>query len=221
MIDAEIKNKLPKLEIREDILTSNVFGLLELLDYKHLIEIVSKATNHQGVTLQKKLTNKQIKNVELWKSFNNIGEPDVLVTLNDNTFFIIEVKYFSHEHNKKEQIENEEYQEKGQLEKYLKIKIDNQVSEFIIYLTADHQSLNVINNGHSTSKNCLNDIYHIHWNDFNEYLVKTSNEGIEKKIINKIVEYLNFKGFTYWSGFKYKNEYDNLNTNIGGFCEEQ
>ena len=40
MIEAEIKNKVPKLESWEDILTSNVFGLLELINYKYLLEIV-------------------------------------------------------------------------------------------------------------------------------------------------------------------------------------
>lgn len=224
MIEAEIKKKIPKLETWEDVLTSNVFGLLELIDYNHLIAIVLKAKNHNGMFIENNLQEKQIKNVELWKSFNNIGEPDILVTLDDDTFFIIEVKYFSHEHNKKEQVENKEhdeekYQENGQLEKYLNIEIDNKKSDFIIYLTADYQSLNAIQNSNSTSIACLDNIYHIHWNDFNEHLIiNAQTDGIEKKIIDKIVTYLDFKGFTYWRGFEYKkNEYDILNTKIGGF----
>lgn len=223
MIEAEIKKKIPKLETWEDVLTSNVFGLLEFIDYKYLIDVVSKAKNHQSDSIESRLKDKQIKNVELWKSFKNIGEPDILVTLDDDTFFIIEVKYFSHEHNKKEQVENEDdiekYQENGQLKKYLNIEIDNKKSDFIIYLTADYQSLNVIQNSGSTSIACLDNIYHIHWDDFNEHLIiNAQTDGIEKKIIDKIVTYLDFKGFTYWRGFEYKkNEYDILNTKIGGF----
>ena len=225
MIEAEIKKKIPKLETWEDVLTSNVFGLLEFIDYKYLIDVVSKAKNYQSDSIKSSLKDKKIKNVELWKSFKNIGEPDILVTLDDDTFFIIEVKYFSHEHNKKEQVENEDdiekYQENGQLKKYLNIAIDNKKSDFIIYLTADYQSLNAIQNSDSTSKACLDNIYHIHWDDFNEYLISKQFDGIEekieKKIIDKIITYLDFKGFAYWRGFEYKSEYDSLNTKIGGF----
>ena len=221
MIEAEMKNKIPKLESWEDILTSNVFGLLELIDYNYLLDIVSKAKNHQGDSIENILRDKKIVDVELWESFGNIGEPDILVTLDDNTFFIIEVKYFSHEHNKKEQVEDEtdleKYQKKGQLAKYLNIEIDGKKSDFIIYLTANYQSLKIIEKSESTSKECLNDIYHIHWNDFNEHLIGLQSEGIEQKIINKITEYLDHKGFTYWQGFKYKTDYEDIKTNIGGF----
>ena len=222
MIEAEMKNKIPKLETWEDILTSNVFGLLELIDYNYLLDIVSKAKNHQGDSIENILRDKKIVDVELWKSFNNIGEPDILVTLDDDTFFIIEVKYFSHEHNKKEQVEDEtdfeKYQEKGQLAKYLNIEIPNKKkSDFIIYLTANYQSLKIIENSESTSKERLNGIYHIHWNDFNGHLISLQPEGIEQKIINKIRKYLDHKGFTYWQGFKYKTDYEDIKTNIGGF----
>ena len=222
MIDAEMKNKVPKLETWEDILTSNVFGLLEIIEYKHLLQIASKAKNHQGDSIQNNLTDKHIKNVELWKNFQKIGEPDVLVTLDNDTFFIIEIKYFSHEHNKKEQIieedENlEDYNEKGQLKKYLDLEINGNRSNFIIYLTADYQSLNHIQNSNSTSKECMDNIYHIHWNDFNEHLIKVASEGIEKRVVDKIITYLNFKGFAYWEGFYYREEYNMLNTNIGSF----
>lgn len=221
MIEAELHGKIPKLETWEDVLTSNVFGLLDLIDNKYLLEIIFKAKNIHDNYIIDKLKNKKIKSVELWKKFKNIGEPDILVTLDDDTFFIIEVKYFSHEHNKKEQVENEDdiekYQENGQLKKYLNIAIDNKKSDFIVYLTANYQSLKAIQNSDSTSKSCLDNIYHIHWDDFNAHLISKKPDGIEKKIIDKINEYLEFKGFTYWSGFEYKSEYDSLNIKIGGF----
>jgi hypothetical protein len=223
MIEAEIKNKVPKLESWEDILTSNVFGLLELINYKYLLEIVSKAQNYQGNQVKYNFSSRSIKHIKLWEKFKNIGEPDVLVTLDDDTFFIIEVKYFSREHNKRRDIVEEDddsnnYNDEGQLKKYLDIKIDDKQSTFIIYLTADYQSLNHIQNSDSTSKECMHNIYHIHWDDFNENLLKKDiPDGVEKKVIDKIIEYLNFKGFTYWEGFHYKPEYNLLNTNIGGF----
>ena len=58
MIEAEIKKKIPKLETWEDVLTSNVFGLLELIDYNHLIAIVLKAKNHNGMFIENNLQDK-------------------------------------------------------------------------------------------------------------------------------------------------------------------
>ena len=225
MIDAEMNNKIPKLETWEDILTSNVFGLLELIEYKHLLGLVSMARNHENDSIKNKFKDKKIQTVELWKNFKNIGEPDILVKLDDGTFFIIEVKYFSHEHNKKnkEMKDNseEQYKEDGQLSKYLDIEIDKQKSDFIIYLTADYQSIKQIKDSKSTSKECLNNIYHIHWDMFNEYLGNIKNlEGIEKNIVNKIIEYLDYKGFEQWEGFSYKTEYD-VQTTMRGFYENK
>ncbi|WP_151900473.1 hypothetical protein [Sulfurimonas hydrogeniphila] len=228
MIDAEMNNKIPKLETWEDILTSNVFGVLELIEYKHLLNVISIAKNEKNEKVANKIKDKKIKTVQLWKHFKNIGEPDILVKLDDGTFFIIEVKYFSHEHNNKDKAMEEnssddvkEYQENGQLARYLEIEIDKQKSDFIIYLTADYQSMKYIKESNSSSKNCLNKIYHIHWDEFNEYLQKIQNlEGIEKKVIHKIIEYLDFKGFEYWKGFHYKKEYD-IEITTGGFYENK
>lgn len=214
MIEAELYNKIPKLERWEDILTSNVFGLLDLIDNKYLLEIISNAKNIHNDSISNRVKGKNIKDVELWRNFTSIGEPDIVVTLDDNTFFIIEVKYFSHEHNSKKDEDNntevDNYEEQGQLDKYFNIKIDNyNKNDFIIYLTQDYQSLKVIQeNKENSSNNIIDNVYHLHWNDFNEFLIKIENiEGIEKKIIDKIIEYLNFKGFVYWEGFKYKKEY--------------
>ena len=223
MIEAEMYNKIPKLATWEDVLTSNVFGLLDLLNNEHLIQIVSNAKNHKNEQINFK--DREIKSVELWKFFKNIGEPDILVTLTDDSFFIIEVKYFSHEHNSKKEVQEsddkEKKQEKGQLAKYLDIEINSKKSDFIIYLTQDYQSLKVIQNSddkQANSKASLDNIFHIHWDEFNEYLINIKDaNGIEKKVIDKIIEYLNFKGFKYWQGFKYNKEYSTLDTNIGGF----
>ena len=221
MIDAEMKRKIPKLETWEDVLTSNVFGLLELIEYKHLLGLISMASNHKNVSVEDKLKDKKIKTVELWKYFKGIGEPDILVTLDDGTFFIIEVKYFGQEHNKKgnqveDNSEETDKQEDGQLSKYL--KINNKPSDFIIYLTANYQSIKQIEDSKSDSKDCLDKIYHIHWEQFNEYLGKIKNlEGIEKNIINKIIKYLDYKGFKHWAGFSYNKESYDIKITTKGF----
>jgi len=221
MINAEMKNKTPSFENKEDILISNVFGLWELIDYKHLLGFISMAKNHKGDSIENKFKDEKIKfknlkiqTVELWKYFKNTGEPDILVRLVDGTFFVIEIKYFSLEHNKKDkQVEchdrEGEHKEDGQLAKYLDITIDNHKSNFIIYLTANYQSIKQIKNSNSSSKKCLNNIYHIHWDQLNEYLQNIKNlKGTKKNVVNKIIEYLNYKGFEYWEGFSYNKAYD-------------
>ncbi|QOY53026.1 hypothetical protein [Candidatus Sulfurimonas baltica] len=228
MIEAELNNKIPKLERWEDILSSNVFGLLELIDNKYLLKIVANAKNIHGRIILYDFKERKIKKVELWKKFLTGYEPDIIVTLDNDDFFIIEVKYFSHEHNKKERKSEDdkkstaEDEKSGQLATYLNLEVENKKSDFIIYLTADYQSLKRIDNSKEkiNSKKCLDNIYHIHWDDVNEYLIHQVEhlEGTEKKIVNKIIEYLNFKGFTYWNGFKYKDEYQKLDINIGEFC---
>ncbi len=199
MIDAEMRGKLPIAESREDVLTSNVFGLLELVEHKGLIEILATARNINGETCEK-LQNKHLKieNVELWKNFGGV-EPDVFVTLEDGTQFVIEVKYYGGEHNKKV-LEDGERTDKGQLRKYL----DATQTDFLIYLTRNYRALKELS---EDSRKKEAQIYHIHWEEFNEELKKVKNlQGCEKNIFEKLIDYLDFKGFEIWQGFQYRPE---------------
>lgn len=212
-----MQRKVPKFDNKEDILTSNVFGLLDILDYKYLLQILSNATNHKQVSLKERLENKKIKSVELWRWFAKYGEPDVYITLDDETAFIIEVKYFGGEHNKKvvsDEDINNEYIEMGQLKKYLEITKEN--NNFIVYLTASYLSLENLS---EDSKKCADQIYHLHWKDFNKYLKENcknnSSYKCEKKVIEKVTNYLDYKGFKHWGGFSY--EYDEVDIDIDGF----
>jgi len=225
LIEAEMKRKIPKIDNWEDILTSNVFELLNFLDNKYLLEIISSAKNIDSNTLRDTLKNKKIKNVELWKKFKNIGEPDIVVTLNDDSFFIIEVKYFSGEHNTKKKIQEDTYLEEkqldGQLAKYLNIEINGNKGDFIIYLTASYMSLNQLSDD---SKKKKDKIFHIHWKDFNKELSKLSKNdtGIEQKILEKIIKYLNYKGFVKWNGWELDiSKFNEIDTSIGEFYEHK
>lgn len=249
MIEAEMKGKTPKSENWEDVLTSNVFGLYELIDYKNLLDILKKSKNFSGKNLNKELSNKVIKDLIFWHYEKDVGEPDIVVQCDDGTFFIIEIKYLSDgEHNKRNikdldssskdiDIMNEE---NGQLSKYLDIELikNHKKSDFIIYLTADYLSLKKIKKSNSSSRNQLDKIYHLHWEDFNKSLKNDIDLffGTERKVLEKISTYLNFKGFKPWSGWNnsfielktakydsfFKASYFNFNfkdidTNIGGF----
>jgi len=216
MIDAEINNKIPKLESWEDILTSNVFGLFELISYKYLLNIIMKSKpqlNNQK-PLEDMLRNRKIVSVELWKKFPN-SEPDIFIKLDHNISFIVEIKYTSGEHNKKFITNNGKIEEKGQLRKYLDIPS----VDFIIYLTASYLSIKELS---ADSYSRLRQIYHMHWKDFNKYLKgfldKTSND-CEKRVLEKITDYLDFKGFDHWDGFKV--DYGDIKIIRGGFCEKK
>ncbi len=214
MINAEMCNKIPQLENWEDILTSNVFGLLELIDYKYLLEIIKHAKLGTNYTynLVDQFSGRQIKSLKLWHRFGK-DEPDIYITLDDGTSFVIEVKYYSGEHNKKKKTNDDkkEYEE-GQLKKYLQTTKIN----YIVYLTASYRSLKELSDD---SKTCLDKIYHMHWKDFNKHLkevLKRNSDGkCETNVIMKISEYLDFKGFDHWHGFEVN--YAEIDTNTGGF----
>ncbi len=224
MISAETHRKVPKIDNKEDILTSNVFDLLELIDYKYLLNVLKNARTESGNKLTHKLENKTIASVQLWKNFKTYGEPDVYVTLDDDTHFIIEVKYFGEEHSNKknsdndedmDELDTQEYKEKGQLKKYLRIT-ENEENNFIVYLTSSYLSLKELSDD---SREKIDYIYHIHWKDFNKYLKEHLylSSGCEKKILKNITNYLDFKGFEHWNGFR--SNYENIITDIGGFYD--
>jgi hypothetical protein len=249
MIEAEMMRKTPKSENWEDVLTSNVFGLYELVNYKNMLEILKVSKNIYGDNLNEELSNKVIKDLTFWHYERGIGEPDIVVKCDDGSFFIIEIKYLSDgEHNKKniEDLDSSSEEidimneENGQLSKYLDIELIEKYkkSDFIIYLTADYQSLKKIKKSDSSSKNQLNKIYHLHWEDFNKLLINNIElfSGTERRVLEKISIYLNFKGFEPWSGWNngfmelktaeynsffkasyFNFSFENIDTNIGGF----
>ena len=214
MIDAEMRQKLPIAESREDVLTSNVFGLLELVEYKGLIEILATARNINGETCEK-LQNKHLKieNVELWKNFGGV-EPDVFVTLEDGTQFVIEVKYYGGEHNKRI-VEEDEERIQGQLKKYMEITD----TDFLIYLTQNYSALKELS---ENSREKEDQIYHIHWEEFNDELKKVKKlQGCEKNVFEKLIDYLDFKGFEIWQGFQYRPEKYDIDLTMKGFYNDK
>lgn len=185
MIYAEYKNKgnQRNLGVCEDILTSNVFFLFEMLNDKILLKVLSNAEN---ISKEKLLFNdeKKIKKYELWKRNEEQKEPEIYFE-NNNNKYLIEVKYLSEESGE------------NQLKNYL----DTFEPKALIYLTRGNS------NAKKTIEKYKDDrIYWLSWEKVNESLEKIllnndyGNET-EKKIIKKISEYLHYKGFKYWKGW--------------------
>ncbi len=193
MIDAEMRKKIRKsidISVQEDVLTSNVFGFMSLVDI-HLLTVLSHAKHiSSNDALKKVFFNQQIKSqsFSLWKQLKNLNietdkdrdEPDVYFELNDGKKIIVEVKFYSPE------------SDKNQLKDYA------MHCDYLIYLTqAKHRK-------EAEKKYKLEPkIYLLDWKEFNEALKKLEimNE-IESKIIQKIKTYLDHKIGSFWDGWE-------------------
>lgn len=223
MIDAEMKRKLPEIEYMEDVLTSNVFGLLELVDYRYLLEILKKSKNIKSG--QKFLVNEKvaIKSIKLWKKlatdYGKYAEPDVYIKLSDGSELIVEVKYYSGEHANEQDGEIV-----GQLKKYLD-SIDNE-KKYLIYLTANYSSVKYLDKSNLEYED---KIFYLHWEEFNNALQEIAKRPelnreeekvLTKKVLTKVYKYLNYKGFIKFNGWRSKKFIETNNIEIiGGFYE--
>ena len=78
MIDAEMRKKIRKsidISVQEDVLTSNVFGFMSLVDI-HLLTVLSHAKHiSSNDALKKVFFNQQIKSqsFSLWKQLKNLN----------------------------------------------------------------------------------------------------------------------------------------------------
>lgn len=220
LIYAEIKKKIPEVKNREDVLTSNVFGMLKLLPDNILIKIINKAVNVRGKGLS--LIEDQETKMEFWKRCE-YGEPDILIV--GKTFKgIIEAKYYSEKsgsayiEEETNQLKNEEF---DQLAKYWKI-IDASIEEekFIIYLTNDSCiPINDIEISEQASGHKAR-IYWLNWTNMHYELIKLKEMQelniTDRKIIDLLEEYFKYKCFTHFVGWstvedipKYINIYQN------------
>ncbi len=83
MIEAEINGKLGEVENKEDVLTSNVFGLLKYIhNNRILVKILENAKNIDGRRFQDCINvdlNKLDFQIIFWKNLAGFGEPDLLI----------------------------------------------------------------------------------------------------------------------------------------------
>ncbi len=98
MIQAELQGKLSTIENSEDVLTSNVFGLLQYLPKDILSTILSNAKTLSGKRIEFELEN-YIPEYIFWENIGGYGEPDLLIRFRnkdkDELVLCIEIKYYS------------------------------------------------------------------------------------------------------------------------------
>jgi hypothetical protein len=195
MIEAEMRNKIRSgipVANQEDVLTSNVFGLLNLINISFLFDIL-KSSKPQGAQKELLLTGALDGNgLWFWKNITNQNEnsnkrrdePDIYFQTTDGIRVIIEVKYLS----------GESYDE--QLSDYARH------CDHIVYLTpANAMAFETLDKYKSSE--IADKLFCLSWTDFNSSLkdLNSRTNGYERMIINKITNYLDYKHFKAWNGW--------------------
>ncbi|MDD4856057.1 MAG: hypothetical protein PHU41_09465 [Sulfuricurvum sp.] len=194
MIDAEIRKRIRQdtpISCQEDVLTSNVFGLMRMLP-DHLVKILSNAkhiTNNEKL-VQISTSSIASNSFELWKNFQNKNEktdkhrdePDVYFELENGKKIIIEVKYHSDESSE------------NQLSDYARH------CDYLIYLTfwTVHQTKAKVKYTYHPN------IYLLRWEEFRQALeeeIAQTDCLVSSLLLQHIEKYLSYKIGSIWNGW--------------------
>lgn len=193
MIEAFLNNKIPReLRSREDLLTAEIFGLIQYLPAEIIIpRILDEAKNNKGQTAITAIDTKSISKAkyDFWHYFEKYGEPDLVVTLNEDETqkFIIELKYNSSPGE-------------NQLLKYYKLlkekfTIDNPVV-ILLGITHDKQSIKDI-----CRKDVQERIFTLSWADLKNILSSITFEYPFESMKKRCEKLLEYHGFYEFQGF--------------------
>lgn len=208
MIYAELKGKT----FPEDILTSNVFGLLKLLPERILVDLLSHAINPKGNNLEAIKPFDTVEKLEFWPS-TNWGIPDLLLILcnkqDNKTAVVIEVKDGASKTgtayiDEKGDLKNKEEDQLARYWHYLCEEFLRFENRFLVYLTGDRTI--PFEDIESSIKATDNEakIYWLSWYEIGttiKDLIKDDLPFIEKRILELISIYLDHKGFICFEGW--------------------
>jgi hypothetical protein len=225
MIQAELKGKLPEVENMEDVLTSNVFGLLNFLSFKEgLYSIIKDARNLDGDSFDKVLLKQGIK-LEDYSDFellfwecSEFGEPDLIVILKgkalENLMFVIEVKFNSEKSGFGEDDQLKRYYlslySDGNRKKYSNKKIINFEGKFagIIYLKPFVEKNEIKDSILELSKKKIDakdNLFGLEWNTITKQVcddLKICKEEYKRRVLKCIYDLLLFKNFRDFEGWE-------------------
>ena len=183
MLQAELHGKLPSEASKsEDVLTSNVFGVMKNCDYNFFLKPWLES-------IGLKIPTEDIEKAKFsfWPSFVDGTEPDVVIDM-PNYFIVIEAKYLSNLGNDKTQLSREI----SQGAKEAKSK------EFLlICITSDFDYPEVL----PKDKN----IYWTSWQKLFPFLSNVftnSNDNCTTRWLKDLKELLDYKGLTGFTGFE-------------------
>ena len=218
MLEAEIKGKLPEVQNREDVLTSNVFGLLKFVRNNiPILSILNRAKSHCGRKFREcinvKLEDYEVKEYSFWERLGVYGEPDLIIKferkdgVGGELSLCVEVKYYSVKSGEGED---------DQLRRYFQGMITNfNESRFlgIIYLTKYPSSEEL-----KDSLKCIKDkrlgeatnkLFQLRWFEVTSALeecILKLQDDYDKDIVKDIVGYLKHKNFVEFTGFAFQKD---------------
>jgi hypothetical protein len=221
MIYAELKGKT----FPEDILTSNVFGLLKLLPERILFSILSNAINLKRDNLEEIKSFDKIEKLEFWPS-TSWGVPDLILILSnkqdDKAAVVIEVKYGASKTgtaylDAKGDLKNKEEDQLARYWRYLCYEFPKFENKFLVYLTEDRTiPLEEIGYSIKATDNEAR-IYWLSWFKINNEvmeLIKEDLPPVEKRILELIKVYLEHKGFICFDGWTRLHIYQGINDSL-------
>jgi hypothetical protein len=221
MIEAEIKGKVPEVQNKEDILTSNVFGLLKYLNQRDLIlQILYQARTLSGKSFLDSVDfslEKYIPKFYFWKQIVGYGEPDLIIKFekeDDSALLLcIEVKYYSSKSGEGDDDQLLRYF-RG-MTKFANLSESNFLG--VIYLTKYPsrkeiaESLNHIQNkGDIAAEDKL---FQLKWTQITEAIEsydKRQLGTVEKMILKDLINYLKYKNLIGFSKFSFQSEAFNI-----------
>ena len=228
MIQAELKGKLPEVENREDVLTSNVLGLMKYLPpregiFKILSELKDYSMNRNSLFDNLKSQNININDYDtvdylFWENSAKYGEPDLILIIKSpkqhlkELMLCIEVKYFSGKSRSGEYDQLMDYclslenKDARKTYKNPKIKKFNGIFLGLIYLTYFSQYNSVREALREIRKKGFNhyesNLYELRWNDITRVLSSSESKNkYENKLIKDVVLLLKKKNLVDFEGY--------------------
>ena len=215
MIQAEIHNKLLEIENSEDLLTSNVFGLLKYLPADVFLNILSHAETLSGRKFDCSLLGGYIPKFIFWENIKCYGEPDLIIKFSNKDghelTLCIEIKYYS---SKSGDGDND------QLRRYFEALTISTKKRFnflgIVYLTKYPARKELKDSLYHIKKKKLDNaeekLFQLRWFEITRSLQEYEgklNES-EKLMLEDLISYLKHKNFVEFANFSFHKESFNL-----------
>ena len=210
MIQAELHGKLLEIENSEDILTSNVFGLLKYLPHDVFLNILNRAETLSGRKFDFDLKG-YIPEFIFWENIEGYGEPDLIIKFHNKDGYelilCIEIKYYS---SKSGEGDND------QLRRYFEALTvsTKEKSHFlgVVYLTKYPSRKELEDSLKHIKERKLDDtdekLFQLRWFEITKSLQEYHGKlnGSEKLILEDLIRYLKHKNFVEFTKFSFQAE---------------
>ena len=210
MIQAELHGKLSEIKNSEDVLTSNIFGLLKYLPNDILLNILDHAKTLSGKKIELDLKS-YIPEFIFWENIKGYGEPDLIIKFRNKVghelILCIEIKYYS---SKSGDGDND------QLKRYFEaLSISSkEKSSFlgVVYLTKYPSRKELEDSLYYIKQKELDDaeekLFQLRWFEITKSL--ENYNGVlnrhEDLIVKDLIEYLNYKNFVEFTDFTFQSK---------------